>query len=196
MIKERNDNHMEGTDSKESHEEMQKAGEPFTPEVSPEDLKDQTSPAPGDEADQLKEDLEKSQKEYLYLFSEFENYKKRTLKERMELLKSASQDIMVAMLPVLDDFERALRSLEETERDPEVLQGVELIFNKVKSVLEQKGLKRMVSIGEEFDTDYHEAITKVPANDRSQINKVVDEAECGYLLNDKVIRHAKVVVAG
>jgi molecular chaperone GrpE len=159
-------------------------------------MKKKTSPDSDDNAEQLKEDLEKSQKEYLYLFSEFENYKKRTLKERMDLLKSASQDIMVAMLPVLDDFERAIRSLEESEKDSEVLQGVELIFNKVRSVLEQKGLKRMVSIGEEFDTDYHEAITKVPANDKSQVNKVVDEAECGYLLNDKVIRHAKVVVAG
>jgi molecular chaperone GrpE len=188
---------MENTNGREGHEEVEKAGEPFTPEVSPEDLAKGTSSGSEDSPEQIKKDLEKSQKEYLYLFSEFENYKKRTLKERMELLKSASQDIMVAMLPVLDDFERALRSLEESENTgPEVLEGVELIFNKVSSVLEQKGLRKMKSVGEEFNTDFHEAITKVPAADESQVNMVVDEAECGYMLNDKVIRHAKVVVAG
>ncbi len=196
MIKEKKEYPKEGSDGQENHEDVTKAGEPFTPELSPEDLKNETLPNAEDDVQKLREDLEKSQKEYLYLFSEFENYKKRTLKERMDLLKTASQDIMVAMLPVLDDFERAIRSLEESQKESEVLEGVELIFNKVRSVLEQKGLKRMKSIGEDFDTDYHEAITKIPANDDSQVNKVVDEAECGYLLNDKVIRHAKVVVAG
>jgi molecular chaperone GrpE len=185
----------EGQEETDKNEEMEKAGEPFTPEVSPEDIKGELDPEE-ESTEQLKADLEKSQKEYLYLFSEFENYKKRTLRERMELMKSASQDVIVAMLPVLDDFERALKHLDEKDSGEKNVEGVGLIFSKLKSVLEQKGLKKMESIGKEFDTDFHEAITQIPADGDHPANTIVDEAECGYMLNDKVIRHAKVVVAG
>ena len=114
----------------------------------------------------------------------------------MELFKNASQDIIVAMLPVLDDFERALKHLDETAGEEKKNEGVSLIYSKIKSVLEHKGLKKIESLGNEFDTDFHEAIAQIPADNDHPANTVVDEAECGYMLNDKVVRHAKVVVAG
>ncbi len=193
MIKESNT--PGGEDEIKEQENIEPAGEAFTPEVTPEELKGELDPSE-ENNEELKADLDKAQKEYLYLFSEFENYKKRTLRERMELLRSASQDVIISMLPVLDDFERAIKALEESNADTKVLEGVELIYSKTKSILEQKGLKKMVSNGEVFNTDFHEAVTQVPVEKKSQINKVIDEVECGYLLNDKVIRHAKVVVGG
>jgi molecular chaperone GrpE len=193
MIKETNS--PGGDDNIKEHEDLNPAGEPFTPEVSPDELKGDADHA-NESDEKLRADLEKSQKEYLYLFSEFENYKKRTLRERMLLLSTASQDVIVSLLPVLDDFERAISALEESGTDKKVMEGVELIYHKTKSILEQQGLKKMTSIGEEFNTDFHEAITQIPAEKKSQVNTVLDEVECGYLLNDKVIRHAKVVVAG
>ncbi len=179
----------------QDEESLNQAGDAFTPEMKPSDLEGEISTDQENE-EQLRKDLEKARNEYLYLFSEFENFKKRTLKERMELLKNASQDVIISMLPVLDDFERAIKSMEESKTEEKVLEGVILIQNKLKSALEQKGLKKMNSVGEQFDTDFHEAITQVPATEASPVNTVVDEAECGYLLNEKVIRHAKVVVAG
>jgi molecular chaperone GrpE len=131
---------------------------------------------------------------FIRLYSEFDNFRKRTQKERLELLKSASADTIISLLPILDDFERALKYSDLKESGDTSKIGVELIYNKLKNILEAKGLKRMISIGEEFNVDHHEAITNMPAPSPELIGKVVDEAESGYFLNDKVIRHAKVIV--
>jgi molecular chaperone GrpE len=143
---------------------------------------------------ELGEKLDELNDKYLRLFSEFDNFRKRTQKERLELFKTASEDVMVALLPVLDDFERAMKASEENGVDKSHMEGVELIYNKFKKTLEQKGLECMESMGKEFDTDYHEAITNIPAPEPDMKGKVVDVIEKGYKLSDKVIRYAKVVV--
>jgi molecular chaperone GrpE len=131
---------------------------------------------------------------YLRLYSEFDNYRKRTNKERLELLKSASQDIIIDLLPVLDDFDRAIKAMNDQEADEETIKGVELVYNKLFGILSQKGLEPMNSLGKDFDTDFNEAITKIPATSKDMIGKVIDVIEKGYLLNGKIIRFAKVVV--
>ncbi len=131
---------------------------------------------------------------YLRLYSEFDNYRKRTSKERLDLLKTASQDIMVELLPVLDDFDRALQSMTDHNAQEESVKGVELIYNKLFTLLKQKGLEPMEAQGKEFNTDYHEAITNIPAPNKKMKGKVVDVVQKGYLLNGKIIRFAKVVV--
>jgi len=131
---------------------------------------------------------------YLRLYSEFDNYRKRTSKERIDILKTASQDIMVDLLPVLDDFDRGLQAMDDNNAQEESVKGVELIYNKLFSLLKQKGLEPMDSMKNEFDTDYHEAITNIPAPTDDLKGKVVDVIQKGYLLNGKIIRFAKVVV--
>ncbi|MFH1321244.1 MAG: nucleotide exchange factor GrpE [Bacteroidota bacterium] len=131
---------------------------------------------------------------YLRLYSEFDNYKRRTTKERIELYKSAGEDIVIALLPVIDDFERALKSNEETNDVGIIKEGVKLVYSKMINILAQKGLGNMDSMKKKFDTDLHEAITKIPAPSRKLRGKVVDVIEKGYLFNNKVIRYAKVVV--
>jgi molecular chaperone GrpE len=143
---------------------------------------------------ELGEKLDEMNDKYLRLFSEFDNFRKRTQKEKLELFKTASEDVMLALLPVLDDFERAMKASEENGVEKTHLEGVELIYNKFRKTLEQKGLECMESMGKEFDTDYHEAITNIPAPEPGMKGKVVDVIEKGYKLNDKVIRFAKVVV--
>ncbi len=132
---------------------------------------------------------------YLRLYSEFENFRKRTQKEKVELYKTAGEDIMVALLPVLDDFERAMKSMEQAEDVKSVKEGVELIHSKFFKSLEQKGLKGIESaVGKEFNLDLHEAIANIPAPDKKLKGKIIDETEKGYTLNDKVIRYTKVVI--
>ena len=128
---------------------------------------------------------------HLRLFAEFENFKKRTIKERMDLYKTAGESILTALLPILDDFERSIKANQKQEDE-----GVVLIHNKLKSILETKGLKAMQDpVGEELNTDYHEAITNIPAPSDNMKGKIIDVVEKGYFLNEKVIRYAKVVVA-
>jgi len=130
---------------------------------------------------------------YIRLYAEFENYKKRTSKEKMEFFQYANQEMMVSMLGVLDDFERALKEIAKNG-NPADLQGVELIYQKFKNKLTEKGLKTMeVKAGDSFDVDFHEAITQIPAPSEELKGKIVDVIETGYLLGDKVIRFAKVV---
>ncbi len=126
------------------------------------------------------------------LYAEFDNFRKRSLKERMELIKTAGSDTIVSLLPVIDDFDRALKSLEAVEDGP-LKEGVILIHNKLLSILSQKGLKSMETISSDFDTDLHEAVTNLPAGE-DKSGKVIEELEKGYMLHDKVIRYAKVVV--
>ena len=141
-----------------------------------------------------KEEIAALNDKYLRLFAEFDNFKRRTQKERVELLQTAGKDVIVSLLSVLDDFDRALKSTETAADVQAVREGVILIHSKLKNLLVQKGLKEMESINTTFDTDLHEAITKVPAATEDQKGKVIDELEKGYTLNDKVIRFAKVVV--
>ncbi len=146
------------------------------------------------ENNELKEKVEELNDKYLRLFSEFDNFRKRTLKEKVEMSKTASEDVIIALLPVLDDFERAIKSMDESDAGETLKEGVILIFNKFLTVLNHKGLEQLKAVGEEFNTDFHEAITNIPAPEPEQKGKVVDEVEKGYLLNGKVIRFAKVVV--
>ncbi|MBL7927676.1 MAG: nucleotide exchange factor GrpE [Bacteroidia bacterium] len=130
---------------------------------------------------------------FVRLTAEFDNYKRRTLRERMDLLKTANADLMIALLPVLDDFDRALKALSN-DANQQALEGITIIHYKFKQLLEQKGLKAMDCDGKPFDVDLHEAITQVPAANESQSNTIMEVVEKGYFLEDKVIRHAKVVV--
>ncbi len=131
---------------------------------------------------------------YLRLAAEYDNYRRRTLKERMELTKTAGEDILVNILPVMDDFERALGSIDQAKEISAVKEGVQLIYNKFADFLKQRGVKEIEAKEKEFDTDLHEAITKIPAPDKKLKGKVVDVIEKGYYLNEKVIRFSKVVI--
>lgn len=131
---------------------------------------------------------------YLRQVAEFDNYRKRTLKEKAELIKNGGEKTIESILPVLDDFERALANMAKDENAQEILTGVELIYNKFMGILKQNGLQKIETQGEAFNTDYHEAIAMVPTPDESLKGKVLDCVQTGYMLNDKVIRHAKVAV--
>jgi molecular chaperone GrpE len=147
-----------------------------------------------DELSKAKAELEEMQKKYLYLLSEFENYKRRTAKERLDLFKTAGKDLMVELLPVMDDFERGLQAMEVATDVSAVKTGVDLVYNKFKNVLTGKGLQPIESVGADFDTELHEAISQAPAADDTAKNKIIAEVEKGYRLNDQVIRYAKVIV--
>jgi molecular chaperone GrpE len=141
--------------------------------------------------DQLQAEKDK----YLRLYSEFENFRRRTTKERLDWMQTASKDVILSVLPVIDDMERALKSMETAnDISKSAIEGMELIYKKLYSIMEKIGLKPMNAQGQPFDPELHEAITQFPAPSPDLIGKVVDEVEKGYLLNDKVIRFAKVVV--
>jgi len=144
--------------------------------------------------DKLKDELQQANDKYLRLYAEFDNFRRRTQKERAEERKDAGKDTIVAMLAILDDFERAEKAMENATDIVSVKEGVALIQYKLKSLLAQKGLKEMETKGTAFDPDLHEAITSIPAPTDDLKGKVVDELEKGYFLNDKVARFAKVVV--
>ncbi len=147
-----------------------------------------------DEKHDLQEKLEESWNKYVRLSAEFDNYRKRTLKEKSDLLKMAGEDVIKSILPVIDDFERALESMEESEDEDALKKGVNLIYCKLMNVLEGKGLKEIPAKKMDFDTDYHDAVTKIPAPSEDMKGKVVDVVQKGYTLNNKVIRYSKVVV--
>ncbi|WP_375445904.1 nucleotide exchange factor GrpE [uncultured Fibrella sp.] len=131
---------------------------------------------------------------YLRLYADFENFRRRTAKEKLDLISTASEGLMVTLLPVVDDFERAMQALESTTDVAAAKEGINLIYSKLNKVLEGKGLKPMNSKGEPFNADLHESVTQFPAPTEDLKGKVIDEIEKGYLLNDKVIRYAKVIV--
>jgi molecular chaperone GrpE len=140
------------------------------------------------------EELQKEKDKYLRLFAEFENYKKRTTKERIELYRTAGQDIMTSLLPVLDDFDRGLAEIKKA-KDKELLKGMQLINDKLATTLSQKGLEKLeVKEGDVFDADSHEAITQIPAPSDDLKGKIIDVIESGYKLGDKIIRYPKVVI--
>lgn len=145
------------------------------------------------EIETLKAELDESKDKYLRLFAEFDNFKKRSVKERFELMKTAAQETISALLPVLDDFDRAKKSAESGAET--FSEGVQLVYQKLYSILEHKGLKSMESTGADFDPEWHEAITDIPAPNEEMKGKIIDTVEKGYVLSDKIIRYAKVVVA-
>jgi molecular chaperone GrpE len=140
-------------------------------------------------------ELSEMKDKYIRLMAEFENFRRRTAKERIELSKTATQDVMSDLIPVLDDMERAKQSIETAKDADALLQGLELVFLKLKNVTQQKGLKPMeTSVGDDFDSDLQEAVTQAPAPSEDLKGKIIDVIEKGYTLNDKVIRFAKVII--
>ena len=146
------------------------------------------------EIEELKSQVEKEKKEYLFLMAEFDNFRKRTLREKSELIKNAAESAFKGLLPIVDDFERALKATEGSDDAGSVREGMELIYKKLKKYMEQNGVKDMDPEDRDFDADRHEAISAVPVPDESRKGKILDTVEKGYTINDKVLRHAKVVV--
>jgi molecular chaperone GrpE len=146
------------------------------------------------ELEQLRSEIQEQKDKYLRLMAEFDNFRRRTAKERLELIQTAGKDVIVSLLDVLDDCDRAEKQIQATEDLALVREGVLLVFNKMRSSLQAKGVKEMKSVHEEFDVEKHEAITEIPAPAEALKGKVIDEVQKGYYLNDKIIRFAKVVV--
>ncbi|MFD1614316.1 nucleotide exchange factor GrpE [Gelatiniphilus marinus] len=145
--------------------------------------------------EKLKDEIKQEKDKFLRLFAEFENYKRRTAKERIELFATASEDVMLTLLPILDDFERAITHIEEDKEAEELRKGVLLIYQKLVKTLEHKGLKAMaINQGDDFNADNHEAVTQVPAPSKDLKGKIIDVVEKGYTLGDKIIRFPKVVI--
>ncbi len=141
------------------------------------------------------EEVAKEKKEYMFLMAEFDNFRKRTLRERSELIKNAAEKVLQGLLPIVDDFERGLDAIKDSSDAESVKEGMTLIYNKLVKYLGDNGVKAMDSTGADFDADIHEAIAMVPADEETAAGKVKDTVQKGYTLNDKVLRHAKVVVA-
>ena len=163
-------------------------------EQTPQSEAAQSEAAPEVTVEQLQQQLEAQQKEYLLLMAEFDNFRRRTLKEKQDIIKNAAEKAMVDLLPVVDDFERALDAMSKSGDVQALAEGVQLIYSKMVKYLEQQGVKPIESTGKDFDADLFEAITTFPAPDESMRGKVVDTTTKGYMINDKVLRHAKVVV--
>ena len=148
----------------------------------------------GTEVDKIKAELEEQKDKFVRKVAEFENYKRRNAKERIELIQTAGKEVIIDMLDVLDDCDRAQKQIEKSENNNEIKEGVLLVFNKLRNILAAKGLKPMETIGQEFNPDLHEAIAEIPAPSDNLKGKILDEIVKGYYLNDKIIRHAKVVI--
>ena len=146
------------------------------------------------ELEQSKLEVDQAKDKYLRLFAEFDNYKKRSIKEKLEFMRTASQDTINAILPVIDDFDRAKKSADDDNSVEQFSEGVTMVYNKLHSVLKNLGLEAMESTGEVFDPELHAAVTEIPSPSEDMKGKVIDTVEKGYLLKDKIIRHAKVVV--
>jgi molecular chaperone GrpE len=147
------------------------------------------------EGESWEEKYKKSYDDYLRLFAEFDNFRRRAMKEKSALISSAGSEILTAILPVLDDFDRAMITMDSTTDISSLKQGVELIHQKLKDNLHKKGLKEIIPTGEFFDADLHESITQIPAPDPESKGKIVDVVEKGYKMNDKILRYPKVIVA-
>lgn len=146
------------------------------------------------ELGETKEKLEKEKREYLFLMAEFDNFRKRTIKEKGDIIRNAAESVLKGLLPIVDDFERGLAALESTDDTDAAKQGMQLIYNKLIKYLEQNGVKPIESTGAEFNPDLHEAIAMVPTEDEKMKGKVIDTPTKGYTINDKVLRYAKVTV--
>ena len=138
--------------------------------------------------------VEKEKKEYLFLMADFDNFRKRTLREKSEIIRNAGENVLKGLLPIVDDFERGIKAAASAENAADMLEGMQLIYNKLKKYLEQNGVKEFDPEDREFNADRHEATSVVPVPDEAQKGKILDTVEKGYMINDKVLRHAKVVV--
>ena len=147
-----------------------------------------------DASEKMAAEIAEWRDKYVRLSAEFDNYRKRTLKEKMDLMSSAGEDVIKSLLPVMDDLERALAATEKASDVAAVREGVVLISNKLRDTLRGRGLAEIEAVGQELDTDFHEAVAKIPAQDETQKGRIIDVVQKGYKLNDKVIRHSKVVV--
>ena len=146
------------------------------------------------ENEDLKTQLEKEKKEYLFLMAEFDNFRKRTMKEKSEIIRNSGEKVFKGLLPVVDDMERALKASESSDDADAMREGMRLIYNKLRKYMDQNGVKEFDPDDKDFDADRHEAISAVPVPDEAQKGKILDTVEKGYMINDKVLRHAKVVV--
>lgn len=153
-----------------------------------------SNPEPENAVDKIQAELEEQKDKYMRLFAEFDNYKRRSAKERIELIQTAGKEVIMSLLEVLDDSERAEKQLQQSDNVAQIKEGIQLVFNKLRNTLQSKGVKAMESINADFDVEKHEAITEIPAPKPELAGKVVDEVQKGYYLNDKLIRFAKVVV--
>ena len=149
---------------------------------------------PEEEIIELKQQVGELKDKYLRVYAEFENFRKRSVREKLDMMKTAAQDTMSVLLPVLDDFDRAKKSADSPDSEEKFSEGIELLYHKLYNILKNKGLDSMESTGETFDPELHEAITEIPAPTEEMKGKVIDTIEKGYKLKDKIIRHAKVVV--
>lgn len=146
------------------------------------------------ETEKLQRDLEEQKDKYLRLVAEFDNFKRRNAKERIELIQTAGKEVITSLLDVLDDCDRAEKQLQNSDDINQIKEGIHLVFGKLRNTLQSKGLKAMESVNQDFDVEKHEAITEIPAPNEGMVGKVIDDVQKGYYLNDKIIRFAKVVV--
>ena len=153
-----------------------------------------SNPDPENKVEKLQSELDEQKDKYIRLLADFDNYKRRTSRERLELIQTAGKEVITSLLDVMDDCDRAEKQIQSSDDLKQIKEGVQLIFGKLRSVLQSKGLKPMESIGKDFDVEQHEAITQIPVPSEEQKGKVIDEVQKGYYLNDKIIRFAKVVV--
>jgi len=175
-------------DAQEASQQESEGSEGETPDEEVPEI------TPEQRCEQLEAELEKEKKEYLFLMADFDNYRKRTLQEKQDLIKNGGQKVLEGILPVVDDIERAIDAIGQGGDLDSLKEGVDLIHNKLLSFLKSNNVEPIESTGELFDTDFHEAVTTFPAPDEDQKGKVIDTVLKGYKLNDKVLRHAKVVV--
>lgn len=168
------------------------AEETTAEETAAEEVK--AEPTAEEKLAQLEEELAKEKKEYLFLMADFDNFRKRTLKEKAELIRNGGEKVLGELLPVLDDFERALQAINSGNDVDSLKEGVNLIYGKFVQYLEKNQVKEIISTDADFDTELHDAVTTFPVDDESKKGKVIDTVQKGYMINDKVLRHAKVVV--
>jgi len=155
---------------------------------------DISHPEPENVEEKLQAELSEQKDKYIRLFAEFDNFKRRNAKERIELIQTAGKEVITSLLDVLDDCDRAEKQIQSSEDLQQIREGIQLVFGKLRNTMQSKGLKPMESIETDFDVEKHEAITEIPAPNPALVDKVVDEVQKGYYLNDKIIRFAKVVV--
>ena len=198
----KNKKHNEDTDEQKINntQESENAAEETTKQAEANEANEATEkeeakePTPEETIADLNKQLEESKKEYLFLMAEFDNFRKRTLREKAELIRNGAEKALGDILPIVDDFERAVKANEKADDINAVKEGFGLIYNKFIKYLEKNQVKAMESTGNDFDTELHEAVTTFPVDDEAKKGKVIDTVLTGYTINDKVLRHAKVVV--
>lgn len=194
MVRKKSENEEHRKSAREENMHATQDAENNTDNPADDTVKDEKESEKKSAEEELTAKLAEMQDRYLRLSAEFDNYRKRNLREKMEMTKSAGESVILKIIPVIDDFDRALLSMADTNDVNAVKAGIELIYNKFSEFLKQSGVKEIESLKQEFNSDLHEAVTKIPAPDESLKGKVIDVIQKGYSLNDKIIRFPKVVV--